>query len=362
MTVSVESSIAVAIVKAPLRLTFTASSGNFVRVWCTAAPPGSKLRGKLDTNGASRVHVASTDSGKAFDYTFDIAGAYQLAATELTEGAAPYGGGYEGAPDADRSEVILGETALTFYVASALKATVGQGQDTAELVLYVANDMIQETTLAVHGVATPAVQKPKTGKARTATEGAVLINRLNDLVGVTASSALGDLAAVITDAIDKFNLHAGNATWHDAADNDNQIADAFRNPTSPEALKRSISALLKSLSAHVRNDSIETPEGTGSAAWHSHVDWVAIPLFESSASVTEHLRALADAWRVFEAHRVSSAAHDTPDTTNGLTTLPTLLDVHRLFLTQLASLSPTVPNTENSAKTILVHGAGFEEN
>ena len=51
-----------------------------------------------------------------------------------------------------------------------------------------------------------------------------------------------------------------------------------------------------------------------------------------------------------------------PDTIWALTPLPKLLDVHRLFLTDIASLNPTVPITENSAKTILVHGAGFEEN
>src|SRR6188768_1830867 len=109
MSVTLTSSIAVAIAAKPLRLTFTASDGNFVRVWCTAAPTGSKLRGKLDANKSTRVHVVDTDSGKSLDYTFDVAGAYQLAATEMTEGAAPYGGGYQGAPDADRSETILDE-------------------------------------------------------------------------------------------------------------------------------------------------------------------------------------------------------------------------------------------------------------
>jgi hypothetical protein len=361
MSVSLAASVAVVTVDAPIRLTFTATTGNFVRVWCTAAPTGSKLRGKLDENKSTRVHVQDSDSGREFDYTFDSSGAYQFAAQELTKGAAPYGGGYQGAPDADRAETLIGETALTFYVATAIKATIGQGQDTGDLILYVANDLIKETTIATHGRATPAVEKPRTDKATTAAEGSALATALADLVGTSATTALGSLSTVTTNAIDKFNLHIASGTFHATPDVDNAISASFRSPTCAEALKRSLAALLKALSAHTRNDSVVTPAGTGSAAWHGTVvDWASIPLFESSATVADHVRALADAWRSFEAHR-TAAAHLAPDTTNTLTALPKLLNVHRLFLRELASLNPTTPITENSAKTILVHGAGFEE-
>lgn len=365
MSITVSSSVAVVIAKAPIRLKFTATTGNFVRVWCTAAPTSSKLREKLDKDKLSRVHVQDSDSGREFDYTFDVAGAYQLAATEITKGAAPYGGGYQGAPDAARAEAIVGETPLTFYVANRLKATIGSGQDTADLVLYVSNNLIQETTIAVHGAATPTIEKPKSNKAKTAAEGSQIAGRLTDLVG-SASGSLGDLSAVATQAIDRFNAHAGSATYHNTADTaDNLISAAYRNPSSPEALKRSVSALLKALSSHIRNDSVVTPAGTGSKTWHVigsilQVDWPAIPLFESSATIAEHVRALADVWRSFEAHRASSA-HNAPDSVNALTALPILLDVHRLFLADIANLHPTTPNTENPAKTTLVHGAGFEE-
>ena len=363
MAVTLSSSVAVVTAAAPIRLTFTATAGNFVRVWCTAAPTGSRLRGKLDADKSTRVHVQDTDSSKAFDYTFDVAGAYQLAASELREGAAPYGGGYQGAPDAERSEVIIGESALTFYVAAALKTTLGQGPDIADLVLFVSNDAICETTIAVHGRSSPAIEKPKSNKAKTAAESAAVTSRLPDLLG-SAAGAIGDLSAIVTDAIDKFNNHAQSSIFHNAADTSNLISAAFRNPTSPESLRRSVSVLLKSLSSHIRNDSVVTPAGTGTAAWHvissiQQVDWEAIPLFESASS-SDQIRAIADAWRSFEAHR-ASAAHNTPDAANALGELPVILDVHRLFLAELASLNPTAPNTENPAKTILVHGAGFEE-
>lgn len=366
MTVALQASIAVPVAKAQIRLTFTADVGNFVRAWCTAAPAGSKLRGKLDENKSARVHVKDSDSGEAFDYTFDVAGAYQIAATELTKGAKPYGGGYQGAPDAERSESVIGETALTIYVAASIKSTIGHGQDTADLTLYVANDLIRETTLAVHGRATPAVEKAKTDKAATAAEASAVTTALAALIDTNASGALGDLSATATDIIDRFNAHIASGVFHNAGDvSDNKILVAFRNPVGPEALKRSVSAILKALSAHIRNDSVTTPTGTGTRTWHlfgadNRVDWQSMPLFESSATVADHVRALADAWRSFEAHR-TSAAHNTSDTTNTLSALPLLIDVHRLFLTELASLSPNVPNTENPAKTILVHGAGFEE-
>ncbi len=360
MTVALSASIAVAVANKALRLTFTATAGNYVRVWCTAAPPGSKLRGKLDQDKSTRVHVADTDSGKSIDYTFDVAGAYQLAATELTKGAAPYGGGYQRAPDADRAETILGETALTYYVASSIKSSIGHSPDVADLVLHVANNLIRETTVAVHTRPSPAIEKPKTPKAKTAAEGSALATALAALVGTSATAALGSLSTVTTNAIDKFNLHIANGAYHPTPDTGNTISSAFRNPIGPEALKRSVSALLKAINSHIRNDDVTAPAGTGSATWHSTVNWAAIPLFESSATVADHVRALADAWRSYEAHRASSA-HTAPDNTNTLTALPGLLNVHRLFLTELASLNPTVPITENSAKTTLVHGAGFEE-
>jgi len=366
MSVALASSIAVAVAKKPLRLTFTASAGNFVRVWCTAAPAGSKLRGKLDENNAARVHAFDTDSARAIEYTFDVSGAYQFAAAEFIKGAAPYGGGYQDAPNSAPAETSLGETPLTFYVASKLKATLGFGADVADLVLYAANTVIQSTSLAVQGLATPTVQKPKTDKATTAAENAALLTAVAALAGSTAALALGDIGALVTDFIIDFNAHIADAAFHDTADSSaNRISSEYRNPTTPDALKQSIAQILKALSAHIRNDSATTPTGTGSSGWHQIngagvVDWASLPLFASTGTISEHVRGLADAQRCFESHRVSSA-HLAPDTVHALDPVPKLLTVHSLFLAQLAAISPPAPVTDNSAKTVLVHGAGFEE-
>jgi hypothetical protein len=366
MTVSLASSIAVAVANKPVRLTFTASAGNFVRVWCTAAPAGSKLRGKLDENNASRIHAFDTDSARSVEYTFDASGAYQFAAAEFIKGAAPYGGGYQNAPNSAPAETSLGETPLTFYVASKLKATLGAGSDVAELVIYVANTVIQSTSLAVQGLATPAVQKPKTDKATTAAENSALLTAIAGLTGSTAAIALGDLGALVTDIIIDFNAHIADASFHDTADDgSNRISSAYRSPSTPDALRQSIAQILKALSAHVRNDSATMPTGTGSSGWHQIsgtevVDWASLPLFASTGTISEHVRGLADAQRCFESHRISSA-HLAPDTVHALNPVPTLLTVHALFLAQLAAISPPAPVTDNSAKTLLVHGAGFEE-
>lgn len=368
MAVTVQTSVAVVTANAPIRLTFTADTAgaNFVRVSCTAAPPDSQLRGKLDANKLSRVHVQDADSGKAFDYSFDVSGAYRLTATEIQKGAAPYGGGYQGAPNAERTETILGESELTVHVASSLKSQIGFGQDTAEFTLHVADNLIRETTIAVHGRATPAIEKPRTDKAATAATSASVVEALEMLIDASATVALGSLSDIADNIIDTFNLHIADGAFHNNADIDNDISNAFRGADAPEALRRTVSEILRAISSHIRNDSVTTPSGTGSHDWHvvgavNTVDWPAIPLFESSATIADHVRALADAWRAYEAHR-ASAAHSTPDTTNSLTTLPLLPNLHRLFLAELASLNPTVPDTENSAKTVLVHGAGFEEN
>lgn len=366
MAVSLATSIAVPIANKQTHLTFTATTGNFVRLWCTAAPVGSKLRTKLDVDVSARVHVLDADSARQYPYTFEVAGAYQFAATELTKGAAPYGGGYQTAPNSAPAEIVLGETALTLFVASRLTATMGIGGDTANLVLYVADTTIRQTTLAVQGEATPAIEKPKTDKASTAAGNAGLLAALALLAGVNAATSLGDLSALATDFIDKFNAHVQSSVFHYTGDiSANVIPSAFRNPANAEALKRALAIILRSLSAHIRNDSASAPVGTGALTFHvistvGVVDWASMPLFESTSTISEHVRGLADAHRAFESHR-PAAAHLVPDNTNVLTALSPLLNVHALFLAGLANLSPPAPVTDNSAKTVLVHGAGFQE-
>jgi len=366
MSVSLSTSIAVPIAKKPVRLAFTASSGNFVRAWCTAAPLGSKLRAALDKDASARVHAFDADSGRQLDYTFEVSGAYQFAAQELVKGAAQYGGGYQNAPNSAPAERLLGETAIAVHVAAGLKASLGTSTDQADLLLYVTDSTIQPTLLAVHGVASPAIQGAKTDRAKTAAQNAGVVAAVAALAGTSAATSLGTLGTVATDFIDKFNAHIVGGSFHATTDGaDNHIPRDFRNPTTADALKRTLGRILKSLSNHIRNDTYSNPAGTGVAQWHqlggeNVVDWTSLPLFESSSKISEHVRALADAWRSYEAHR-GSAAHTAPDNTNVLSALPPLLHVHELFLAELAKLSPSAPLTDNSAKTLLVHGAGFEE-
>ena len=178
--------------------------------------------------------------------------------------------------------------------------------------------------------------------------------------------ALGFLSTLLNDIITRFNAHIASTVFHFSADaGANVIANEFRDPRTAESIKRTIGVLLRALNSHIRNDSIVQPQGTGSHQFHvvssvGVVDWASIPLFESTSTISEHVRAIADLHRAFESHR-TSAAHLTPDTTNVLTALPPLLNVHAQFLTQIAALSPAAPITDNSAKTLLVHGSGFED-
>lgn len=367
MTVTLSTAVAVPIPKQTLRFTLTASDGNFVRLWCTAAPIGSRLRSNLDKDAATRVHVIDTDSGRDVEYSFEVAGAYQLQADEFRKGAAAYGGGYQGAPDTAPAETLLSSTPITLYVANQLKMAIGHGSDLADLVIHVLSDQVVATSLAAQGVFTPAVQKPRGPKAATAATSADVLAAVASLAGQDAGTVVGDLSALATSAVDRFNAHIASGTFHAIADSSsNKIAPEFRNPNSPEALKRTVGALLKALAAHIRNDSVIAPQGIGSSQWHKIaglglVDWPSVPLFESTSSISEHVRGLADFCRAFEAHRGSSA-HTNPDETNGLGTLPQLITVHGLFLNAIAASNPVAPVTENSAKTTLVHGAGFEEN
>jgi hypothetical protein len=66
--------------------------------------------------------------------------------------------------------------------------------------------------------------------------------------------------------------------------------------------------------------------------------------------------AIGDTWRAYEAHRLSDA-HETDDTTNTLTALPKLADVHRLFLAALATTAPAAaPGQSTGAAQLIANG------
>lgn len=349
-----------------VRVTPSASGGgDFARIWLTDAPLGSEWRKKLAESTASRLELAACDAGQAFEFTPDVGGAYVCAAQEYTLGATAHGGAYEGDPGGYQTETKIGsEATLYLYSGERLEQTIGAGSDTAVLVVWVWNDTIRQTTLAEHGEATPALSNPSSDRARIASLDSAVVTALSGLINQVASTALGTLSSVLTNIGTKLLAHVGNAAAHSTIDEDNEPDGRVDLAGGVDGVVASAQNLATLLSRHIRND--DAGAGTMSAAAAYHVisaapviDWTNIPAFQSCGSLEQSLSVIASVWEAYEAHRVSTAVHTAADSTNTLTTLPTLLLVHKAFSAAIRTLAPTAPAVVNAATARLVHGAGF---
>jgi hypothetical protein len=360
----------------PASLTFTLgeSGANYARIWCTAAPIGSKLRKLLDESTQSRVRLFETDGvANPIEYKFEKGGAYTLVSQEYTRGASAYGGAYEHAAGSAPSETKVGtEHTVTLYVGQRMTSKIGSQKDTATLVIWVWNDTIRQTTLAAHGEATPAVISPSTPNATAASDSTALKTALTNLIGVAVATAIGTVATITSEMVTKINAHfakvSGSPGTHAAADTDNPLTVDIGSASTPAELQTFVSKILIALRYHYLNDATlgGTNSGIDSAGYHvvsaaKKNDFLDAPLFRSVGSLDEAYRALADIWRSYEAHRASTVVHGTADSTNTLTTLPKLLLVHKEFFIVLASASPTTPPTQSSGAVVLMQQAGFLE-
>lgn len=356
----------------PMQFVFAATAGgNYVKVWCTSAPRGSKLREALDAGQAARVSViGESDIGQRPQYTFDAGGAYVLEIEEIQKGAESYGGRYRGDPDGFRTEDRVSAEPATVHVASLMEFKLGLQPDTATLQLYVVDDATVATNIATHGFASPAIVNASTDKARAAADTADVLTALAALSGIDVDDLLGDPAAAVTDFIDKFTGHQEDTETitpsHSVTDFDNAISEAFAAPSSPKALQQSLARCFKNFNNHITNvDPTDTTPDPGSADYHNpgsvnSPDWANVATAPGGQTMDALLHQFADLHRCFEAHRVSDV-HVLPDTVHALDALPPLGALVSAFLTHTSALSPAVPSNQNSGAVRLVSGAGFKE-
>lgn len=359
---------------AKLSVSLTGSGADYVRIWVTDAPEGSSYRKNLDEGDLGRFQIYEGDAAQILDnLVFDKGGAFTLAAQEYTLLAGSHGGGFENDPDAAPKETkVGGETSLTVYIGQRMQAQIGANGDTADLILYVWNDTIRATTKATHGIKTPRIQNPATSRAASAIAATAVKTKLQSLVNVTASAAIGTLGTIADDLVTNYNAHLTETGVHDTDDTDNSVTTDFAEAPTLTTLPRIVGELLSKLRRHMTNDGGLGPgtAGTDPASgdttpnpYHNNggakSDWTNLPLFESASAQTAY-GALADFHRAFEAHRTSSV-HDADDTTNTLATLPALLQLYSAFYSALAALSPTVPSTQSTAAVLLMQQAAFRE-
>lgn len=360
---------------ARLEFTLTESASgtaaNWVRVWVTTAPEGSEWRGELDDVEGDRflVYEGNGGVGNKLVTTFAVGGKYTLKAQEYVKGTG-YGGGYEGAPDTYETETEAGsEATLTLYVGERLAFTLGYGEDTATLILYVFNDTITATTPS-DGEISPAVEEgsASTQKAQIAADSSA--TAIAALAGVATSTAIGNPSTALNDILSKYNTHRASAVFHSAADTDNTVSTAFTSPTTPKGMSAAINEYRRKLDFHMRNAkyTVSTPgdSDTGSQAYHAVggnradlANLIEAPAAQES-SVGSIMVLIADYWRAYEAHRVNTSVHSAADTT-GLTALSPLLDVLHDFNAALHDESPAAPPTAQTGVVKLVNNFGFTE-
>jgi hypothetical protein len=345
------------------------TTGTHVRIWCLAAPPGTKLRKQLDESRADRVTLAaqlpiSTDFQR-FELTLNLekGGGYVLQVDELVIGSADYPGftgGYESDPRGAPGETVKSYGQTSIYVAQPVTTQLGCGNDTATLKLYVHNATVIQTELAVHGETTPRVDLSAnaTVRARLASENSTVQADAAALAGQLVSDLTGDIGASLDNLISKFNTHLKQSHVHVSNDTDNAVATSFSGATTAQGRAVALNELRRLLNRHEKNDG---GSGTGSAGYHTTADWQNLPLDSAAASdALNDAIAHADAWRAFEAHRLSSV-HPRTDGANKATALPPLLELHRAFLSILAQPSATAPATAPAGVAILVSQLGFKD-
>ena len=363
------------ILKTGAKLTFALSGGgNFVRLWCTDAPLGSKLRQQLDESAASRVPIhegEATASSAPFFFQPDAAGRYTLAAQEYIRGASTYGGGYAGDPAGFGSETKIGsETTTSVGFGQRVTMTMGTSPDTATLVLYVFGDSVQATTFALHGEKSPDIVNPSSSRAKTAA--LATVGAAAPLAGQTCATIVGNTDTVITGMMNNFTAHYGTTAGsvHAAADNYNGPSQAFAFPGGNKATIRTVAELMQGLTLHMNTDQArKTPfasAGIGTGNWHNPSgaavvgDGLNTLIVPPPTTMEQAYVALADLFRAYEAHRQYLSVHGAADATNNLAIPPALMEVHREFLVSLAAQSPTAGATENPGVPVLIGSAGMK--
>jgi hypothetical protein len=334
---------------------------NYVRVWCTAAPPGSKLREAIDgtSDPRNRVMAYQGDGGANAPWraTFETGGKYTFAVQEYVKGAASFGGGYQGDPDGAPSETKAGnEYTVSLYIGQRFELPIAAAGDSVTLVFWIWNDTVRATTIQVHGEDTPALQNPNGPRAQAVHELAATTSALSALVGGTDATLFGTPSTILGIAaggiIKEYNDHLSQASVHQANDSDNDIPTGLASAASARNFADAVNEVLRKMRQHFINDAVEggVTAGRDTGGYHDVSgkvnDNANLPLFTSVGEQDAYV-ALADIHRSLTAHFASTAVHDAADATNVLTALPLVLTVASVVFGIWSSVTPTVPSTQS---------------
>jgi hypothetical protein len=362
-----------------VRLQFTPTTGNYVRVWAIDAPTASKVKGQVEADTqTNRVQVFEGGTADTWEAELDKGGAYVFVLQEYQQGSASFTGGYDGDPRGGNTALtqVGAEVERTVYIGERLSMQLGTGSHGfANLVLYVWNDTIRQTTVALHGETTPAVLHISTAttdrlatrrRAETAALDATVQTSIAALIDLPVDLLLPNASTLVIQMVLLIKNHMTNepGDYHTVGDGVNSVeignlpkANAAVYST-PEAFARAARVLSNRLRAHMENES------DGAGDYHAEPDFanaiIASPPPPGSSRMPEVWASIADVYRAYEAHRLNDDVHDLADTDNALfPTLDPLLVVHRDFLLAMQPLAPAAPAVTNPGVTQAAQ-LGFE--
>lgn len=352
--------------------TLSGSGSNFIRVWVTAAPPGSELRKQIDDSTQNRFKAHEGDGGADHPWqrTFDVGGKYTLVVQEYVRGASDYGGGYQNSPAGAPSETKVGaEVTLSLFIGQRMTSSIQVGADTLELALWVWDTTIRGTTKADQGEDSPVLTATsETPRARAAVESASVVAALAALRDALATQALGSVSTVLTNLVAKWNAHLVESGVHASDDTLNGMKPGFGGVTSAASLAETISEILPLIRQHYLNDAVlgGTVFGRDSADYHDisgikKNDSRDLPVIQGASGLADGYWAVAELCRSFEAHRPSTDFHPSPDSVNYLDPRPLLMQLGEAVLEVLASTTFLTPSTQSFAAVFLIAGGGFSE-
>lgn len=364
MTVSVSSLPTYPVPDKEVKLTFSCTTGNYVRLFLVGCPPESKYFERLGPSGSSSVLIGETPVATEWVTTFDKPGVYSFNLHEITKGASQFGGSFQDDPAADSTETLIGIAGWTISVGQRMSVSIGcSSKGTATLGLWVWSTYIRPTTKDYHGEKTPVITDWNSEAARIASIDATVISNLASLDNTVATTSLGSLGTFVDDLIDKFAAHRVQAGVHAANDTDNALDSSWKVGSSSVAIDRICAALAqveRLLTQHQQNDK-GTGVGSATSDYHSTADNKRAVVSDGASDSRTAWLKLADLRRLYTAHIADTGSHATADTTNTLTSASTFLTLYQSFFTQLATTTPTTPTAEQSAAATLVTLGGFSK-
>lgn len=366
-----------------VRFALSGVGANFIRVWCTAAPPDSALAKQLAAKASSRVQVYEGPGGAdaPWRYTFDKGGVYTFTAQEYTQGGR-WGGGYEGDPRGAVTETRIGAefTTLSVCVAQRLTQKLGFGDDTATLLLYMLDDRVVQTYAGVHGEDSPAIIEPTSDAARNASNTLAMTNAIRLLVGASSSTALGDIGVTVNEMIDKFTTHTSGGHpsllthYHQNDDDQTDLSLSFDTSaaTSLVGIATAINKLRQRFSQHILNSKSNDPthpeyQLPGGILIHDQgglrfdTQNALLSITANEAAPDSIYAATADFYRAYTAH-INAPMHEVTAGGNvGITTATGILWVHVQFLSALQVIAPTPAPGQSTGASRLISQGGFQE-